>query len=278
MYCYSSGAYLDLTNCLFRDNEATNGHGGAIFFDTSAQQIDIENCTFSQNSADSGYGGAIYSYYSGPYVVNSILWDNSDSTANDYDVVVYGQTFDIGSSDYSDIDWDNATFDSVACIQTDPQFADPDNDDFHLKSPDGRWNGSSWVTTDTVYSKCLVHANPNYSYSNEPDPNGGKRNMGAYGNTSEASKVDSNDLGSLNVVVWITDPYEYGAPAGAKWKLSYEQDGTWHNPYNIGGFTMEGLVPGSYTVYFKYVSGYITPDPYNFNISAGQTAGKTIKF
>jgi hypothetical protein len=218
-------------------------------------------------------GGAIYSYNSSPDVINSILWDNSDSTVDDWDVVVNSvYDFVITYSDVGGIGIISGTVDDWDCIVVDPQFADAGNNDFHLKSPEGRWNGSSWVTTDTVYSKCLVHAHPGYSHSNEPTPNGSKINMGVYGNTSEASKVDSDDLGSLNVLVWITDPYEYGAPASAKWKLSYEQYGTWHSPYNIGSFTMEGLVPGSYTVYFKYVSGYITPAPYNFNISAGQTA------
>ncbi len=176
---------------------------------------------------------------------NSILWDNSDSTVADYDVWVEGLDMTIQDSDFSAIYLEGATIDYSHCIHIDPQFADPVNGDFHLKSPDGRWNGSSWVTTDTVYSKCLAHGWPSASYSNEPSPNGGQINMGAYGNTNEASKVDSSNLNSINVSASIM-PDSIPGPNGAKWKLSYEQVGTWHTPYSPGGFTMEGLVSGSY--------------------------------
>ena len=272
MYCYSIAPHLDITNCLFRDNNAANGHGGAMCIDASAQRIAIKSCTFSQNSADSGYGGAIYNYNSHPVVVNSILWDNSDSTDEDWDVVVdsiYG--FSISYSDFSGIGIISGTVSGSGWIHTDPQFADPDNGDFHLKSKDGRWDPvtESWVT-DSVYSKCLAHAHPLYDYSNEP-VSGGKINMGAYGNTAEASKMQSSNLGSLNVIVYILPEGDPG-PYNAQWKLSYEQDGTWHNPYNTGGFTMEGLVPAQdYTVYFKDVSGYTTPEPYSFWIYPGET-------
>jgi len=275
MYCCSTSAFLDITNCLFRDNEAVNSSGGAICFDTDQQPIDIKSCTFSQNSADNGYGGAIYSYNSDPVVIDTILWGNSDSTVDDWDVVVNhsGEDFGITYSNFSGIYIISGGVDAWNCISVDPQFADAGNNDFHLKSPDGRWNGSSWVTTDTVYSKCLVHAHPTNSYSNEPTPNGSKRNMGVYGNTSEASKVDPNNLGDLNVQVFISGSPPVEGPQNALWRLSYEQDGTWHSPYNTGSFTMEGLVPASdYYVVFKDVSGYITPSTSGpFSITSGNT-------
>ncbi len=59
--------------------------------------------------------------------------------------------------------------------------------DFHLRSECGRWNGSAWVR-DNVTSPCVNSGDPSSDYSGEPEPNGGRVNIGAYGNTAEASK------------------------------------------------------------------------------------------
>jgi hypothetical protein len=56
-------------------------------------------------------------------------------------------------------------------ISVDPLFLDPDNDDYHLKG----------------WSPCVDAGDPNSDYSNEPEPNGDRINMGAYGNTEEAA-------------------------------------------------------------------------------------------
>jgi len=78
---------------------------------------------------------------------------------------------------------------SATDISLEPLFVDPTNHDFHLKSQYGRWNPitESWVT-DSVTSPCIDAGDPTSDYSNEPQPNGGRINMGAYGNTTEASK------------------------------------------------------------------------------------------
>jgi hypothetical protein len=64
--------------------------------------------------------------------------------------------------------------------------------DYHLMStwPEGgRWNPvlESWVTDD-VDSPCLNRGDPNSPIGVEPNPNGGRINLGAYGGTAEASK------------------------------------------------------------------------------------------
>lgn len=59
----------------------------------------------------------------------------------------------------------------------------------------------TWVV-DTVHSPCIDAGAPADDYSLEPQPNGGRINMGAYGNTLEASKytprvtVDSSPAGA----------------------------------------------------------------------------------
>jgi hypothetical protein len=61
--------------------------------------------------------------------------------------------------------------------------------DYHLKSQAGRWDpvGKSWVIDD-VTSPCIDAGDPNRPVGDEPEPNGGRINMGAYGGTAEASK------------------------------------------------------------------------------------------
>jgi hypothetical protein len=71
---------------------------------------------------------------------------------------------------------------------------DPNDDDvfvegdYHLKSQAGRWdpNSASWVVDD-VTSPCIDAGDPDSPVGDEPAPNGGIINMGAYGGTAEAS-------------------------------------------------------------------------------------------
>jgi len=61
--------------------------------------------------------------------------------------------------------------------------------DYHLKSQAGRYDpaSKSWVKDD-VTSPCIDAGDPNSPIGDEPFPNGGRINMGAYGGTAEASK------------------------------------------------------------------------------------------
>ncbi len=59
---------------------------------------------------------------------------------------------------------------------------------YHLKSENGRWTGTQWVY-DNSTSPCIDTGDPASDYSNEPTPNGNRINIGAFGNTTEASKT-----------------------------------------------------------------------------------------
>jgi len=72
-------------------------------------------------------------------------------------------------------------------IYVDPLYADRTSRDYHLKSTAGRWNKSTWVI-DTVHSPCIDAGDPSSDYTHEPVGNGSRVNVGAYGNTVEASK------------------------------------------------------------------------------------------
>ena len=70
----------------------------------------------------------------------------------------------------------------------DPLFADPGNGDYHLRSERGRYwpEHDIWVL-DKVTSPCIDGGDPTVDSFDEPVPNGGRINMGAYGGTAEAS-------------------------------------------------------------------------------------------
>jgi formylglycine-generating enzyme required for sulfatase activity len=88
-----------------------------------------------------------------------------------------------------------------------PLFADANNDDYHLLSERGRYRATTdeWILDD-VTSPCVDGGDPNIEPTEERMPNGGRINMGAYGNTAYASmsewplKHDSNFDGIVNML------------------------------------------------------------------------------
>ncbi len=80
-------------------------------------------------------------------------------------------------------------------LNVDPQCADSTNSnansrDYHLKSKAGRYSNGKWVT-DSVSSSLIDAGYSGSACSSEPSPNGGKINIGRYGNTVQASKSGS---------------------------------------------------------------------------------------
>ncbi|NLH17861.1 MAG: hypothetical protein GX455_14895 [Phycisphaerae bacterium] len=111
---------------------------------------------------------------SSPTISNCILWNN---TQNDLIgcTAVYCCVQDIAAGEGN--------------ISQDPLFADLAGGDFHLKSRIGRYVSATqqWVQDDLT-SPCIDAGDPSDDPSAEPLPSGGRINMGAYGNTSEASQ------------------------------------------------------------------------------------------
>jgi hypothetical protein len=166
-------------------NLAPYGAGGALHHCGGH----IENNTIFGNSAGNGGGGLDDCDAT---VVNCIIWQNSPD-----------QLREVLTVRYSDV---QGGWPAEGNIDVDPCFADvgywdpngtPEdanddfwvNGDYHLKSQAGRWDAKSqsWVKDD-VTSPCIDAGDPNNPIGNEPFPNGGIINMGAYGGTVEASK------------------------------------------------------------------------------------------
>jgi hypothetical protein len=70
----------------------------------------------------------------------------------------------------------------------DPLFAAPEKGDFHLKSAAGRWTPTGYVK-DSVSSPLLAKGYPEGSTSENPERAGKRNELGAYGNSGEASYV-----------------------------------------------------------------------------------------
>ncbi len=196
IWCYYGA---DIANCLFTHNVARDA-GGAIYFDwTSA--LSIASCTFFGNAAQVGKGLAClapsYEWRPPPSatVANTILWDGPDEIG-----IIEHVLMDITFSDVC------GGWPGQGNIDLDPLFAgpghwdpngtpdDPNDDfyvkgDYHLKSQGGRRDpaGGGWIL-DEVTSPCIDAGDPNSPVGEEPEPNGGRINMGVYGGTAQASK------------------------------------------------------------------------------------------
>jgi hypothetical protein len=169
------GSLLTLHNCIISDNSA-DAEGGGIF--ALSSKVMLYNCTVSGNYAER-YGGGIYNFGIGSALTmtNCIVWGNTPDQIDGEAIVSYSNV--------------QGGFSGEGNINVDPLFADPENVDYHLKSQAGRWdpNNGRW-TMDDVTSPCIDAGDPHSAWTAwniEPQPNGGRINMGAYGGTPEAS-------------------------------------------------------------------------------------------
>ncbi|MBM4030053.1 MAG: hypothetical protein FJ280_32330 [Planctomycetes bacterium] len=119
-------------------------------------------------------------------VVNNIIWKNEIHMSEDVKPEEFRIRFNTIQGGWA----------GEGNLDQDPLFADPDRDDYHLKSQAGRWDPQTkaWVL-DGVTSPCLDAGDPASNFSKEPEPNGGRINMGAYGGTAQASKTPEIAVG-----------------------------------------------------------------------------------
>jgi hypothetical protein len=173
-----------------------NGHtADATAYGVSSEHSDllIDNCTLAGNA------GLVCDWWPSidpqSHITNSILWGSvpnpiqapPGSIAITYSDVQDGWpgggNLSVDPCFVSSGTWDpNGTPDN------------PDDDfwvdgDYHLKSQAGHGDpiNKGWVL-DEVTSPCIDRGDPNSPIGEEPFPNGGRINMGAYGGTAEASK------------------------------------------------------------------------------------------
>jgi parallel beta-helix repeat protein len=124
-----------------------------------------------------------------PTIVNSIVYFNGAATG--------GRQIDSPAPiiTYSDVqgNWPgNGNLDADPCFVRRGSWGGPDgavwvSGDYHLQSQAGRWDADAqeWMV-DVTTSPCIDAGDPAMGPGEEPAPNGGRINLGAYGAASEA--------------------------------------------------------------------------------------------
>ena len=194
---YNNGSGLilgsaDTTNrcsCQVLNNTFAVWQGAAVTLGNTWYGASVQNNIFE--IAGSGCGldlagkGLGYADYNDYYVHDGGVLIRDGRSGNAYS---FFRTLSDWQSANMNNNWEAHSF------SRDPLFASTANGDYHLRSRGGRWlsstsgNTGAWVT-DSVQSPCVDAGSPNSQYALEPQPNGGCINMGAYGNTAEASKA-----------------------------------------------------------------------------------------
>jgi len=223
--CRSSHA--EIANCVIAENRAGEGDGGGGLW-LYRSTVAIGNCTIAGNASESLGGGiyadlcdiliensiiwgnsslpsprpnevmvrrrgqgneiAVHSWQ-GRYE-GVVPEPNLAPQANSYLTISYTDlrggrraVYVFGVPDWLQLVWGRGN------MQADPLLADPAGGDYHLQSQAGRWDPArrAWVEDD-VTSPCIDAGDPLLPAGEEPIPNGGIINLGAYGGTAEASK------------------------------------------------------------------------------------------
>jgi len=169
--CYIEGAgSVLMRNCLIARNDSLY-QGDGIFI--TGGNVSMELSTVVSNK---GYG--VYRTGGTVAIDSSILWGNGDDLYGITDGVIYSCV-------------ENGDFNQTnGCVMVNPLFHDTTY--FHLGSRAGTYlggyfSGGTWGYSPLI-SPLIDAGNPSLPFANEPMPNGGRVNMGAYGNTQVASK------------------------------------------------------------------------------------------
>jgi hypothetical protein len=184
-----------IRNCVFIGNRSegyAKSDGGAI--DMISCPYRIENCTLYNNYTQRRGGGIkLYRGNVEPYVIkNCILWNNRTGqdepppeTSGGWEIAAQqdggpGLVLEMSYTDWTPVgskqfyEWDEGNVNAITfteLMELDPQFEDAAAGDVHLQST----------------SPCIDAGDPASPFDLEPLPNGGRVDMGAYGNSGEST-------------------------------------------------------------------------------------------
>lgn len=181
-----AGIYVDnVRNLVIRNNLIYNSSRiwssrGIYINNNGNNPLDIINNTLYKTGLAGIYGKNVTGIWK-----NNIIAGHSNSgffglqVQNSTPLLSYNCLYD-NHTHYSGI------AEGTNSLSADPMFVNAAGGDFHIKSIYGSYHNGAW-TKDDASSPCLDAGDPNDSYSSEPPINGGRINIGAYGNTNQAS-------------------------------------------------------------------------------------------
>jgi len=198
--CIGASPYI--SNCVIVGNRCADPLGsdplGGVIYCIDSNSI-FENCTIADNYAGTG-GAGMYFIDSNAVIANCIVWGNMPeeilTASGTAPVVSYSNVLGTWHG-RGNADVDPAfAFPGYWADLTDPDTAlDPSHPDamwldgdYHLMSRAGRWDpvNQTWIKDDHT-SLCIDAGDPNSPWQREPEPNGERINLGAYGGTAQAS-------------------------------------------------------------------------------------------
>ncbi len=184
-------------NTLIEFNTIEGSHKDGVVFEIG-QGLATDYQTIVQNNIIAN---------SANYGINNLSTEHAFIVENN---TIYNCTSDFYNNTSSNTD-----------IYSDPLFAmgiatnNPNLVDLHLKSEAGRWDGNMWIN-DMITSPSIDTGVLASDFSYEPTPNGGRTNVGAFGNTIEASKSPNQ----LNIDDYTDDnTYIYPNPTSDSIKI-----------------------------------------------------------
>ncbi len=153
-----------IQNCLIAKNQQDGIHLWSAF--NNKDTINITNNTIVGNGST-----GLYNNYANCKIINNIFWNNKESI-NKYYYSLYVLSYNLIQED--DLTASSVKIGAGMIYNLDPQFINSDDNNYHLKAT----------------SPCIDAGHPGYKYDLEPFYNGGRINIGAYGNTDEAAKTE----------------------------------------------------------------------------------------
>jgi hypothetical protein len=191
-HSYGAGVFVDEGGEAWFDHDLIYGNstdkhdkgGAGIAVDDGApgpSRAHLSLCTIANNTSPgtNGGNGLYLDYNSFAEVKDCIFWGNGDDF------------FAGAGSNFLSVNYtlSQEAMPGTGNLSLDPLFADTASGNFRLRSQAGRWDDlmTTWVLDD-VTSPAIDAGDPASPWSLEPEPNGGRINIGFDGNTESASK------------------------------------------------------------------------------------------